>query len=130
MSTNTLGLKKFLIGLLEDNNAWNEFSQSLESARKALAAFKAGITAEQTAAIVYVVHQLRMRFSEVHYDLVNAMITGEILLFASPYKEPAYILAGGGVIKDGPKYAQWDPPYRYDFTVGSYLLHALAGSAA
>jgi len=131
MSSNTLALKTFLVGLLEDNHVWEQFAKSPEGARQELQKFKPEITAEQAIAVVYLILHLRRRLSELKYDVVNTVIREEILVAApSTFKEPAYVLAGGGVIKDGPKYAQWDQPYHYSFTIGSYILQALAGELA
>ena len=131
MSSSTLALKTFIVGLLEDNNLWEQFAKSPEAARKELQNFKPEITAEQAVTVVYLTLHLRRRLSELKYDVVNSIIGGDILVAApSQFKEPAYILAGGGIVKDGPKYSQWDPPYHYSFTIGSYILQAFAGSLA
>jgi|GEM_PF-6764997 len=129
MSNNTLEFKKFLLGLLEDINAWERFSASAAAAQKALATFKPGITAEQATAMVSVVHSLRSQFSEIHYDLVNTIGGGDIVLHyirpnRTPFIEFPYELAGGGVVHDGPKLALWDPPYQFPFTVSHFVLQA------
>lgn len=82
MSQQPLNLKIYLLKLFEDSAAWNHFSSSTDAAKKVLAEFKIGLTDDQAQALIFALWQIRQKFSEAHYELVNTVAEGNILLYA------------------------------------------------
>ena len=135
----TLNLKAYVLSLLEDPRSWSEFTASLGAAQEALAKFSIKLTDDGARALILTLWQIRLKLSEVNYELVNAVVAGDILInspgVVSPEATRKAELAGQiphavnqdrviqKVIGDGPKNPAF-PTFNFPVIVPSYLVNA------